>query len=391
MIDRMTEPRAPRQLRRSQRDGMVGGVASGLAAYFGIDPIIVRIAFVASLFVGGIGLVAYIAGWLLVPDEHGHAALGTDLGVPGFGEEATRVGGIVLIFLAALLVLGEWSWTSEIVIPLLLIVAGTWLLLRPRDESRDDPRGGSNDGGAPPDEVDHPPAAAPTDAPTPGPDPVTPASAPTTATAPPAPPPTPRPARPPVARITYALVFLLAGGAGLAIAAGADVEARTVFVAALGLTGAGLLVGSILGRARGLIPLGLVLLVGTSLTSALELPLEGGVGERRITPASAAAVGAEYRLGVGEMVIDLTEIPPAQFRGDGVEIDASVGIGSLQVVVPDDVEVTGVLDTRLGEVTAFDRVDHGVDAALEVARAGEEGAGVVDVDLRVGVGEVIVE
>ncbi len=56
-------------LRRSLDDRMLGGVAGGLARYFGVDAIIVRIAFVVLTFVGGAGIPLYLAGLLLIPDE----------------------------------------------------------------------------------------------------------------------------------------------------------------------------------------------------------------------------------------------------------------------------------------------------------------------------------
>jgi phage shock protein PspC (stress-responsive transcriptional regulator) len=56
-------------LRRSYTDRMAGGVAGGLARYFGVDPMIVRIAFVVLTVVGGAGVPLYLAGLLLIPDE----------------------------------------------------------------------------------------------------------------------------------------------------------------------------------------------------------------------------------------------------------------------------------------------------------------------------------
>lgn len=48
---------------------MLGGVAGGLAEYFAIDPTLVRIIFVVSLFAGGAGVLAYIILWIVVPEE----------------------------------------------------------------------------------------------------------------------------------------------------------------------------------------------------------------------------------------------------------------------------------------------------------------------------------
>ena len=56
-------------LRRPYADRMLGGVAAGLARYFGVDTMIVRIAFVVLTLVGGAGIPLYLAGLLLIPDE----------------------------------------------------------------------------------------------------------------------------------------------------------------------------------------------------------------------------------------------------------------------------------------------------------------------------------
>ena len=57
----------PRKLLRDGDGAIVGGVASGLGAYFGIDPIFVRIAFVLLTFLSGFGIALYLLLWLLVP------------------------------------------------------------------------------------------------------------------------------------------------------------------------------------------------------------------------------------------------------------------------------------------------------------------------------------
>ena len=48
---------------------MLAGVAAGLARYFGVDAMIVRIAFVVLTVVGGAGIPLYLAGLLLIPEE----------------------------------------------------------------------------------------------------------------------------------------------------------------------------------------------------------------------------------------------------------------------------------------------------------------------------------
>ncbi len=59
----------PKRLYRSRKDKMLGGVAAGLAEYFDIDPTLVRVIFVVSLFAGGAGIIAYIILWIIVPEE----------------------------------------------------------------------------------------------------------------------------------------------------------------------------------------------------------------------------------------------------------------------------------------------------------------------------------
>ena len=59
---------APKRLYRDTDNAMVAGVASGLAAYLNIDPIIVRLIFVAATLAGGWGIAVYILLWLLVPE-----------------------------------------------------------------------------------------------------------------------------------------------------------------------------------------------------------------------------------------------------------------------------------------------------------------------------------
>jgi phage shock protein PspC (stress-responsive transcriptional regulator) len=48
---------------------MIVGVCGGLAKYFDIDPTIVRVLFVVSIFIGGGGIIAYIILWIVVPEE----------------------------------------------------------------------------------------------------------------------------------------------------------------------------------------------------------------------------------------------------------------------------------------------------------------------------------
>ncbi|MDH5476685.1 MAG: PspC domain-containing protein, partial [Cyclobacteriaceae bacterium] len=57
-----------KKMYRNPEDKVFGGVASGMAAYFGVEAIVIRIAFVLLTFLGGAGLLAYIILWIIVPE-----------------------------------------------------------------------------------------------------------------------------------------------------------------------------------------------------------------------------------------------------------------------------------------------------------------------------------
>lgn len=60
-----------KKLYRSRDERIIAGVCGGLGAYFSLDPVIFRIAFVLATFASLIGLFVYITMWLLVPEGDG--------------------------------------------------------------------------------------------------------------------------------------------------------------------------------------------------------------------------------------------------------------------------------------------------------------------------------
>ena len=66
-------------LTRPSDDRMVAGVCSGIARAFGIDPLIVRIAFIVLTLAGAAGIPLYLAGWLLIPDEESQESIAAQL------------------------------------------------------------------------------------------------------------------------------------------------------------------------------------------------------------------------------------------------------------------------------------------------------------------------
>lgn len=59
----------PKRLYRSRTNTMLGGVASGLAEYFSLDPLVVRIIFVLMALLGGGGVIIYLALWIFLPQD----------------------------------------------------------------------------------------------------------------------------------------------------------------------------------------------------------------------------------------------------------------------------------------------------------------------------------
>ncbi|MCS6839531.1 MAG: PspC domain-containing protein [Roseiflexus sp.] len=57
------------RLVRSKSDRMIAGVCGGLARYFNIDPVIVRLVFVLAVLFGGVSPLIYVVLWIVMPEE----------------------------------------------------------------------------------------------------------------------------------------------------------------------------------------------------------------------------------------------------------------------------------------------------------------------------------
>lgn len=57
-----------KKLYKSNRNKMLGGVCGGIGEYFGVDPTLVRLAFVALCILAGGGLIAYIIALIIIPE-----------------------------------------------------------------------------------------------------------------------------------------------------------------------------------------------------------------------------------------------------------------------------------------------------------------------------------
>src|SRR5919108_1307633 len=60
---------APRTVRRSRGDRVIAGVCGGLGRYLGIDPVLLRVAFIILALANGLGLIGYVVAWVAIPGE----------------------------------------------------------------------------------------------------------------------------------------------------------------------------------------------------------------------------------------------------------------------------------------------------------------------------------
>ena len=56
-----------RLYRASEKDSMVAGVCAGIAEYFNVDPVLIRLLWVLFVFGFGTGILAYLLAWVIIP------------------------------------------------------------------------------------------------------------------------------------------------------------------------------------------------------------------------------------------------------------------------------------------------------------------------------------
>lgn len=117
-----------RVLRRSRTDQVIAGVCGGLGRYLGIDPVMLRIAFVLLLVTGGAGFLLYVIAWIAIPEQ----AEGEDLGpAPEPRRDLWWFVGVSLIALGGVLLIDRLvPWFDRVVGPLVLVAVGVAVLYR---------------------------------------------------------------------------------------------------------------------------------------------------------------------------------------------------------------------------------------------------------------------
>jgi phage shock protein PspC (stress-responsive transcriptional regulator) len=347
-----TDPPHDHRWARSD-DRIVLGVAGGLGRALAIDPLLVRIGFVVLSLFSGVGILLYIGGLALLADS------------PTSPPPSThrRIGGII-----AVLVSMSWLFNGDADLPdagwvvaigLLGAAVALW-----RGQTSADTRSAppvtdvqtAADGGSTTDRWEALTTKQPRQ---------------------------PRPPRSPLGLLTVgaatvvgALVWLLNDSAGS--------RGAWAFGWATVVLGAGMVVGAFAGHARWLISPAIATAIAALVASALSFAgvgLDHRSGNRNEFIGAGSTVAARYRTGVGNF--DLTI---ADYQEDlSTEID--VGVGHLEVIVPDDAHVQIDARVGIGEIDAFGSTRSGYRRALSIDD-NSSGTPTIKLKLRVGVGNI---
>jgi phage shock protein PspC (stress-responsive transcriptional regulator) len=321
---------ARKRLVRVREGRVLGGVCAGLGRYFNADPILFRIGAVALAFIGGAGLLLYLAALLLMPSEEGGAAMTS--GTQGRNRALVIAAVVALVLFAWPFLLGGGFLLAGIGIPLALLV-GTgvlvWWIV-----SGEGPSGDIGD----------------------------------------------------IAR-RAALgigVLILSGIIAFGGAFGAALAPDWVGAAIVIAAGAAIVAGAFLKPVRWLVLPAVTLALAVGTVAAADIDIDGGMGHETYRPASTADLRDRYELGVGELVVDLTsaDLPP----GD-VPVGLDVGVGEARLIVPDDVCVATDADVGMGNVHVFGRDNSGVDVNFDEEPGADRDATRLVVDAEVGLGE----
>ncbi len=136
----MSQTTGKRRLYKSRTERMIDGVCGGIAQYFDLDPTLVRIAWVILTLLGGSGIILYIAAMIIMPKE---PYPGSQYGQPPpagqspSSKKNSFFWGILLIVVGLFLFFDNigwafwrpwWWFNADILLPILLILAGVGFL-----------------------------------------------------------------------------------------------------------------------------------------------------------------------------------------------------------------------------------------------------------------------
>jgi phage shock protein PspC (stress-responsive transcriptional regulator) len=374
------------ELVRPVEGRMVAGVAKGVADNFGLSEWIPRVLFVVTAFMGGLGVVLYVACWAFIRSEDESESI-ADRFFSGASTSRSWLG-IGLIVVAGMIILanftflaGEVIWAAAFLVVGLLLYTGNI------------PSGSKQPGDVSVESKEGVQRMTTTDTlestiPSSG---VSPAGG--TVSPPPVVPPTPTPPGPPPAKRETSILGRLTVGAmllGMGILAILDnvdalaieAEPRHYLALAVTILGVGLLVGSVLGRARWLILLGVIMIPTLAFSPAFEYDWDSSSFDSQVRPTSFEEIEPRYELDIGSMNIDLRELP---WDGQELVIDAEVAMGSIEIELPDGVGIIGTATVDIGVVSEPGRSSSGLgDPHLDWNAPGELGTVLLGAEVNVG-------
>lgn len=364
---------------------MLAGVSQGLANRYGVHVWLIRALFIVTAFAGGLGVALYVAGWALVRSEE-ESETPAERFFAGANSKGSWLG-IVLITLAALIVLGNFSFFSgEVLVAVALLAIGVLMytghIPGPRASN---PEGSGTDDKEGVQQMTTTrtvvPETATGDSPAGG---STPPPAQPTPTPPDLPPAKPRD-KSILGRLTVGVLLL-----GLGVLAmldnidgiSIDAEPRHYMALAVTILGAGLLVGSVAGRARWLIVVGAILVPTLMFSPAFEYDWNRDEFDLVTRPTTFADLENTYSIDVGRLEIDLSRLP---WDGQEVVLNADVDLGELVIRIPDDVGIVGQADLNIGSVNTSDRANAGLgDPRIDFNESGPLGTVMLDAHVDIG-------
>lgn len=408
----MSTPTLPdtRLLRRSRTDRKIAGVCGGLGEWSNIDPVVYRISMVVLAIFGGIGLLAYGLLWLVLPlqDETDSSGQRLIAGRP----EPSVLWPILLVIVGLTAAGGSWArfgpGSSGLLVVAALVV--TAVLIQRSREPHDTrpPSGGaamsSSSSSGPPSAASgsshdtatgagpYPGATSDTTSDTAqqpsidyGASAYPPSTVPTGTAQPPAA--QPREPRSILGGLTVSVALIAAGVVvSWGYLTGNHASLRMVLSVALAVVAAGLLVGTFLGRSRGLVVLGVLLSLVVLTAGMRGVTVAGGIGDKLWRPASLAAASSPYELSVGNATLDLTGL---SLGSEPLRVQARLGVGDLVILVPTGAQVQLLAHVGTGSVAVpgAQYGGMGVDRSITLSPVGPP-TGQIIIDAQVGIGEL---
>lgn len=431
-----TQLRDVQSWRRSRSDRMVAGVCGGMARALNVDPVLVRVV-MATLVIIGPGILFYIAGWILMPDEGSNKAPVEGLLGNRVRPDHPWLWPVVLGVCVFLAIAVMSSFNFGKLIPGPIVVLGLLYLFVFRRKPKNGPSHWSHQGmsmqNRPQDPTLPQPGTPPyaqnqqttqyvgQQAPQNGPPPP-PAGTSSSATRRPqdrtvesvqpvwteddplglyvdeppttySPAPT-RPTEPPVKGVRGVKPAVVAlTGLAIAIAWIAGSSTPTMLAIGVATLGAGMLIGGFIGRTMALLPLGILLAVGVAASTIFpSVPRDFKDVNVVSTPDQPiTATSNNYTFDAGSVHVDMTKTTFAP----GAHVTITGGVGEVVLKVPANVDVTGTLSAQAGEVIGLGgQREGGHDAKVtlnDLGADGKAGPSKVVIDAQLKLGSITVE